>query len=871
MQKLSQLFQEIKALIFQKTNRKIHFDIRNLPRVRRLAVRMPLQTVALIALVMAAIMTVLSLNLSGIMVGNTKKDVKYLAQQNANLAAAYLDTMQTRSSALALAMSKLGQLHLTKEQLRPFLNDMLTGILEDERIFSVYVAWEPDVYFDKTPYGLSSYAFRSGSDVAMTVKNDYDQYHDQPYYAIVKETRKPLITEPYEVELSTGISAGKKAWIISISNPILDPSGSFVGVATCDVLLDTLNQIPFDLGGYQTAYSFLLTREGTYIAHSQKSELLGTRYGQADGAGEKSGGHVRDLAAKGMEEFLSGTDESTGKDSYRIQIPLSVAGVEQPLSSAFVVRTEEALGQARQLTLIILAIACGGVILLGVSVSLLLRRALAPMQNVMRLALEMRNGNLSADVSVTAQDEFGELANTFRQTCQVLSTYVQEISRVLGQISTGDLRVELRNEYAGDFVPIRRALLEISESLNRTFYRVSHSAEQVDSGSVQMFEASQSLARGAGEQAEAIERLSSAVRQVSAQAEENAGGVRSAAMHVAATDEQTSRGTERMAELTAAMGEISASSAQIKQITRMIEEIAFQTNILALNASIEAAHAGAAGRGFSVVAQEVRSLAAKSAEAAREAEALIQKSSGQVQKGSDIACQTAEILSAIEEQARQTKGIMDQIDSSAAEQAIAVAQITRDLEAVSVGVQSSAASAEEGSSASQALSEQAAALHRELARFRFSSAEHTHRGAEKAADTATPGYPCVREMPSREETPQDCTGENEMVPQRDGENPKTVCFDALAAAQAETAAPQPVEAEDVWNRQLEEGPEATAEKALEQAFPEEAEEREAEERVTKESETKEPQPEKLDTEEPKTEEPEAEKSETHPQKTEDAS
>jgi len=377
MQKLSQLFQEIKALIFQKTNRKIHFDIRNLPRVRRLAVRMPLQTVALIALVMAAIMTVLSLNLSGIMVGNTKKDVKYLAQQNANLAAAYLDTMQTRSSALALAMSKLGQLHLTKEQLRPFLNDMLTGILEDERIFSVYVAWEPDVYFDKTPYGLSSYAFRSGSDVAMTVKNDYDQYHDQPYYAIVKETRKPLITEPYEVELSTGISAGKKAWIISISNPILDPSGSFVGVATCDVLLDTLNQIPFDLGGYQTAYSFLLTREGTYIAHSQKSELLGTRYGQADGAGEKSGGHVRDLAAKGMEEFLSGTDESTGKDSYRIQIPLSVAGVEQPLSSAFVVRTEEALGQARQLTLIILAIACGGVILLGVSVSLLLRRAYA--------------------------------------------------------------------------------------------------------------------------------------------------------------------------------------------------------------------------------------------------------------------------------------------------------------------------------------------------------------------------------------------------------------------------------------------------------------------------------------------------------------
>lgn len=716
-----QVFQKITVKIFQKSSGKKHLDFHALFGTKRLAVRMPLQAVGLIALVMAAIMTVLSMNLSGIMVNNTKKDVKYLAQRNADLASAYLNTMQTRSSALALAMSELGQLHLTKEQLRPFLNDMLTGILKDERIFSVYVAWEPDVYFDKTPYGLSSYAFRSGSDVAMTVKNDYDAYHDKTYYATVKETRKPMITEPYEVELSTGISTGKKAWIISISNPILDPSGVFVGVANCDVLLDTLNQLPFDLGGYRTAYSFLLTQEGTYLAHSQKKELLGTPYGQADKAGEKNAGHVRELAAQGGEEFLSQADESTGKDSYRIQIPLSVAGVEQPLSSAFVVQTEEALSQARQLTLIILGIACIGMILLGVSMAFLLRRALAPMQDVMKLALEMRNGNLNADISISAQDEFGELANTFRQTCLVLNTYVQEISRVLGQIGAGDLRVEIQNEYQGDFAPIHRALLEISESLNQTFSRVGHSAEQVDSGSAQMFEASWSLAQGAGDQAGAIERLSAAVRQVSSQAEQNADGVRSAARHVAETDEQAVKGADRISDLTAAMGEISTSSAQISQITRMIEEIAFQTNILALNASIEAAHAGAAGRGFSVVAEEVRNLASKSAEAARGAEALIQKTTAQVRRGSDIVGQTAGILNLIEEQARQMKGIMDHIDSSAAEQAIAISQITLDLESVSVGVQSSAASAEEGSSASEALSEQAAALHRELARFRFSS------------------------------------------------------------------------------------------------------------------------------------------------------
>lgn len=95
--------------------------------------------------------------------------------------------------------------------------------------------------------------------------------------------------------------------------------------------------------------------------------------------------------------------------------------------------------------------------------------------------------------------------NTFRQTYPVLSTCAQEISRILGQTNAGDLRVEIQDEYAGDSVPIRRALLGILESLNRTFYRVGHSTEQVDSGSTRIFEASQSLAQGAGKWAEAIE------------------------------------------------------------------------------------------------------------------------------------------------------------------------------------------------------------------------------------------------------------------------------------------------------------------------------------------------------------------------------
>lgn len=181
-------------------------------------------------------------------------------------------------------------------------------------------------------------------------------------------------------------------------------------------------------------------------------------------------------------------------------------------------------------------------------------------------------------------------------------------------------------------------------------------------------------------------------------------------------------------------------------------------------------------------------------------------------------------MSVIEEQARQMKGIMDQIDSSAAEQAIAIAQITRDLESVSVGVQSSAASAEEGSSASQALSGQAAALHRELARFRFSSVEQTHWKTEETRlpliDAKMPDNLPVQEMPGKEEPTEEYTEESEIIPQSDEPNLEITYSDE---AEAETADAEPVEAEAALDWQPE-----NLETADEEALPEKPETEEPE-------------------------------------------
>lgn len=717
-----------------------------IPARHSLTFRMPLQVSLLMVLMMSAIVIVLNINLYSIMANNTKKDVEYLAERNANMVAGYLDTMQTRSSALALSMSKLGQLNLTKEQLRPLLNDMLTGILKDERIFSVYVAWEPNSYFEKTPYGLSSHAFRSDSNLLMTVKNDYDEYHTKEYYEVTKATKLPHVTEPYTVDLSNG----KQAWLISISNPILDDAGQFVGVANCDILVDTIQQLPFDMGEYKTAYSYILTGKGSYIGHSADSALVGTTLGQSEGAVQQRDERVLQLVSKGKQGFWQETDPRTKQESYQLHMPIQINGIDRPLSSAFVVQTKEALAKANVLIAVILVMAFLGTLLTAGFIVLLLKRALSPVKGVMVLAEQMKNGNLKAELDVNTQDEFGHLARTFQETSQVLSVYVQEISRVLGQLARGNLMVQIENEYTGDFAPIHTALLEISNSLNRTFYQINASAGRVSTESEGVLAASQSLAVGATEQAGAVEQLSAAVELVGQQATENADNVRVASAHVEETDGMVQKGTLYMQELTDSMQEINASSGQIEKITKVIEEIAFQTNILAINASIEAAHAGPAGRGFAVVADEVRQLAARSAQAARNTAELASSSSQRIYQGNAAADKTRQIFHRIAEKAQVLNGIMGEIDGSALQQAQAISQITAGLAAVSEVVRNNAETAEKSAVASEALSAQAAELHHEVGRFRFSSKVAVTKNAVQSSYFAAAEPATTEELQEKE-------------------------------------------------------------------------------------------------------------------------
>lgn len=350
------------------------------------------------------------------------------------------------------------------------------------------------------------------------------------------------------------------------------------------------------------------------------------------------------------------------------------------------------------------------------------KKVLNPIAAVEKEMEEIAHGNLSSDFSLEPDtSEIGMLVNAIHNTRRTLHQYIGDISEKLNQISGGNIDLRVDIQYIGDFSPIQQALETIIFSLNNTLSQINRAAQQVSLGSDQVAGGAQALASGSAEQASSVEELSASARLIAQQAGENSSSVKTAARYMEEAVAGVEAGNEYMKQLTEAMKEIGDSSNQITNITKVIEDIAFQTNILALNAAIEAARAGEAGKGFSVVADEVRSLAAKSGEAARRTTSLIQASVAAANKGIQTTSDTAVILQEVGVKAKLVDESIAKIEQASAEQAEAIDQIEQGLNQVSAVVQNNAATAEENSATSEEMSAQAITLRDEIRRFRLSS------------------------------------------------------------------------------------------------------------------------------------------------------
>ncbi len=367
---------------------------------------------------------------------------------------------------------------------------------------------------------------------------------------------------------------------------------------------------------------------------------------------------------------------------------------------------------------LILIISLG--ILISIGWGIRLARALSKPINEMAIAAEnLASGNLDVNITYVSKDEIGSLAKSLKTASDTLKLYIRDISMNLGLMAEGDITAEITQQYIGDFIPIKEALIQISNGLNETLSTISRSSEQVNSGAGQVSSGAQELAQGATEQASTVEELAASSSDVSGKVHENAENVRLVTGYVNETVSQVKQGDEQMKQMLLAMNEISASSNEISKIIKVIEDIAFQTNILALNAAVEAARAGSAGKGFAVVADEVRNLAGKAASAAKQTTALIESSIQNVQDGSKFADKTAKELDAIAAKVQLVGETILKIDEASTEQALAIQQITQGVEQVSSVIQTNSATAEESAAASEELSAQSDMLSKLVGKFKL--------------------------------------------------------------------------------------------------------------------------------------------------------
>jgi methyl-accepting chemotaxis protein/methyl-accepting chemotaxis protein-1 (serine sensor receptor) len=250
----------------------------------------------------------------------------------------------------------------------------------------------------------------------------------------------------------------------------------------------------------------------------------------------------------------------------------------------------------------------------------------------------------------------------------------------------------------------------VSRALGQAAADLSEGAEQVASAAAQVSSSSQSLAQGSSEQAASLEETSASSEEINSMATRNTENSSTAANLVMHSQEKFVEANRSLEQMVVAMGEINASSDKVSKIIKVIDEIAFQTNILALNAAVEAARAGEAGMGFAVVSDEVRNLAQRCAQAAKDTAALIEESIAKSTHGKGKVDQTAGAIRAITEESSQIKVLVDEVNLGSQEQARGIEQIGKAISQMEQVTQKAAANAEECASAAEELNAQSQTL-----------------------------------------------------------------------------------------------------------------------------------------------------------------
>jgi methyl-accepting chemotaxis protein len=362
--------------------------------------------------------------------------------------------------------------------------------------------------------------------------------------------------------------------------------------------------------------------------------------------------------------------------------------------------------------------------------------------------------------------------------------YAADIAR---RIAAGDLAVHVQIR-PGDRDSMLFAMAQMQQQLTGTISHIKGSADSIASATKQIAAGNADLSQRTEEQASSLEETASSMEELTSIVKQNADNARQASALAGSASDIAVKGGEVVGRVVETRAGINDSSKKIADIIGVIEGIAFQTNILALNAAVEAARAGEQGRGFAVVAGEVRSLAQRSAGAAKEIKALIGDSVGRVRNGSALVTEAGAVIQEVVVAVKRVTDIMGEISAASDEQSSGIEQVNQAVNQMDEVTQQNAALVEQAAAAALSLEEQAQLLRSAVAAFR------TDASAELAAPAARVMPATRSEVRPAKKTEVVRSVARAIASRKSGKSGKSVTQEAAPKASVEAPAEAPVAA-----------------------------------------------------------------------------
>ncbi len=344
---------------------------------------------------------------------------------------------------------------------------------------------------------------------------------------------------------------------------------------------------------------------------------------------------------------------------------------------------------------------------------------------ILTLVEAASRGDFKARGQAQNFQHFQGMVEALNRLMEIADKGLSDVAKVLGAIARSDLTESIDGNYSGIFAQLKDDTNTTARQLQHIVRGIRDATELIHVAALEIAKGNSNLSSRTKQQAASLQETAASIERLTTTVRQNAGNAHQANNLAIEASGVASKGGQVVAEVVRTMASISDSSKKIVDITSVIDGIAFQTNILALNAAVEAARAGEQGRGFAVVAAEVRSLALRSASAAKEIKMLISNSTEKVSAGSQQVALAGKTMQDIVVSVKRVTDIMAEITTASNEQSVGIEQVNQTITHMDQATQQNAALVQQAAAAAESLRHQADAVVNAVSRFRLDKAEES--------------------------------------------------------------------------------------------------------------------------------------------------